>query len=291
MKKLILSTLMALTAAIAFAGEEKEAVKSDGLNGGLWYFGFQTTYEPQADLNSRLATLGYTGFSELGMGFTYGGAAIINNVLIGGWGAVDFGSSWSVNSNAGKTLVKDSGTRGGLELGYVLVNTPGFIFAPAFNLIGGGSDYYFKTNMSFDQFINNPVSFASDFYQGHWSAGGSLLGLIRFNPDSMMGILLKVTYLYSLTDGYGPVNFTSGTPVLGKHTILGSVSFAFGGYDNGKRRFDGDKKSGKVIRDEMKEEIKEKIASKIAEKVADHITDEMKQEILKAIETNQSTNK
>jgi hypothetical protein len=252
MKKLALAVLLTMIAAAAFAGED---AKDDSLNGGFCYWGFQTTWQPQTALDSQLSSLGYSGLSDIGMGMIYGGGFLHHNVFLGGWGAVDFGSSTSVNTNASMTIVKDSGCRGGIEVGYAVLHSPNFTLIPAFDLIWGGADYTFETNISLSNFIKNPVSFAPDFNTGNFSIGASLMALVPFKENSFTGLLLKVTYLYSLSDSYGPANFTD-VPVLGKQTVTASVSFAFGGYDR-PRPFSGDTKPARVIRD-LEDRAKEK---------------------------------
>lgn len=199
--------------------------RAEGYWGGFWHMGGQVFLNPQTALNQELQTLGYNGFTGTGYGMTFGGGGLINNFFLGGWGSWDFNSHQAVNTSAQRTLSGGTGGRGGFELGYAVLNIPKLHLIPSLNIIWGGSDYTFTTNMSFTDYVNNPVDFSPGFAVGNISLG---LGVNLLAGGAHGGMLIKAVYMYSLNSGMGPVNFTSG-PELSPHSVMLTFEYYTGG--------------------------------------------------------------
>ncbi len=192
--------------------------------GGFWHMGAQVYLNPQAQLNQSLESLGYSGFTGTGYGFTFGGGWLVKNIYMGGWGSWDFNSQVAVNNTAQRTLTGGTGGRGGFEFGYAIVNTPSLHLIPSISLVWGGSGYTFTTNMTFTQYVNNPVDFSPGIDLSHFSLG---IGVNLLAGGKNAGFMLKALYLYNLAAQLGPVNFQA-SPTLNQHNVMISTEVYFG---------------------------------------------------------------
>lgn len=204
------------------------SVYAEPVSGGMWYFGAAGFYGPQADLNQRLASLGYNNMPELGIGMVWGGGGIVKNFYFGGWGYSDFGGVEAANTSAGKTLRADMGGRGGADFGYVVFHNDVITLIPTVSMIWGGRGFSFTTNMTFDQYIANPVDYSPSFGFNEFSFGAGLKTLLHVSQG--FGLNLNVTYLYTLTPTLGNVSF-SDAPVINNHSVVASLGIFFGGMD------------------------------------------------------------
>ncbi len=203
---------------------------SEKVFGGFWHIGGQVTINPQAALNAELDSLGYTGFTGTGYGMTVGGGGLINNLYLGGWGSFDYNNEVAVNNTTQRTLSGATGGRGGFEIGYAVINTPVLHLIPSLSLVWGGYSYNFTTNMSFTDYVNNPVDWSPGFGLSEFSLGFSV-ALLAGGKHS--GFLVKAMYLYDLGQEMGPVTFTSG-PAMSPHSVMITCEMYMGGIVNKK---------------------------------------------------------
>ncbi len=203
------------------------------VNGGFYHVGFQGYINPQTELNTRLSNLGYSGLDTTGYGMTWGGGGFYNNFFVGGWGTMDFNSSTSANDGVKRTLSGGTGGRGGIEVGYVVLNSDTFKLIPSLNMLWGGYGYTFATNVSFDSWIQNPKDWAPSFGISDTSVGIALNALLM-KDQGHAGLMIKVVYLYSLNSTMGHPVF-SGAPAINHHSFLFSIESAFGSLSDDKK--------------------------------------------------------
>lgn len=218
MKKLLVVLAMTVSlTGVSIAGD-------NGLYGGFFHFGGAFMMNPQPGLNTVLEGYGYESMTYMNGGMLWGGGSLVNNFFIGGWGTFGFGGPTSESLTANKTVMYNMGM-GGCEFGYAVVNTDVLTLIPSVSLLWGGGGLEYRTNMNFNDFVDEPIEYDPSLNLSHFSIG---VGLNTIFMPEHAGIYVKVVYAYGVNTSWGPALF-SNAPEIGKHSIIASVGMTFGG--------------------------------------------------------------
>lgn len=210
--------LTVLSVAFSFAGENEYFGGFWNVSGGVFYF-------PQEKLSEALKSAGYNGYSGLTYGMQFGGGGVFNNFYFGGWGFYDFNSEEMVNDSVSRTLTRETSSRGGFEMGYAVFNNEWLHLIPSVSFIWGGIGFDFATNVSFSDYLNDPVEYSPGFWVNYFSIGLGLNTQIQLSPQ--LGLLLKAVYLYTPDISLNGAHF-SGTPEFNQHSVLITAGVTFG---------------------------------------------------------------
>ncbi|NPV01336.1 MAG: hypothetical protein HPY53_08130 [Brevinematales bacterium] len=200
------------------------------ISGGLFRIGGYFGYNPQAALNTAIKAGGYPELSGLSYGMTIGGGGFGGNFYFGGWGTV-INSSEVLKSAASERTMTYGGGFGGFEFGYAVVYSGGFILMPTVSFLWGGYGMSFQTNLTFAQYLNNPVEYSPEIGSSIFSISAGITTGMMFMDK--VGFLARINYIYTpfLTwDGA----VLSATPEYNQHSLFVTLEMAFGTLIPGK---------------------------------------------------------
>ncbi|OHD54960.1 MAG: hypothetical protein A2Y33_03120 [Spirochaetes bacterium GWF1_51_8] len=201
------------------------------LSGGIWRMGFFVDYCAQQTLSDTLVAAGYTpALSGVSYGMSLGGGGIGGNFYLGGWGTVISSKEVLKSSTSARTLTYGGGF-GGVEFGYIPVYSGGFFLMPSISVLWGGIGLSFETNMSFANYLANPVEFNPVIGANTFSLSVGLTTGYLF--EDRAGFLLRLQYIYTPSMSWSGV-VLSDVPAHNQHSFLAAIELAFGGIIEGK---------------------------------------------------------
>lgn len=246
----LIAVVLALTATHINAEDDIKVTKaSDNMLEGEGFGGpiVSAFYIPSiASLNEKLQSLGYQqrfGEALFGIGVQLFGYAGNSSVLIGGGSSIIIPSSIEGRFDGTNVVATLSGSSGFFEVGYAVVKTPNFEFAPILGIGGGGYTLSFKSKSEaydFDTIAKNPYSYENRISYGGFSVEVGILthgklniseNIIQLCDDlkiksySTVGIILKASYIFSII---GNDDTVKSEPSFGNHTISLGLSITFG---------------------------------------------------------------
>jgi hypothetical protein len=224
MKKSMLFTITAL----AFLG--MNTLHAGEVSGGIFRIGGYFGYNPQPALNTAIKAAGYEDLTGMSYGMSIGGGGLAGNFYFGGWGTV-INSSEVKKSAASDRTMSYGGGFGGFEFGYAAVYSDGFLLMPSVSFLWGGYGMSFQTNLSFAQYLNNPVEYNPGIGSSIFSIAAGITTGIMF--ADRVGFLVRLNYIYTPVLSWEGAVFT-GAPEYNQHSLFVSIEMAFGTLMKGK---------------------------------------------------------
>ncbi len=214
------------------------------LVGALYNFGI-------SEVNEALGSYGFPKFGDVSLGLGGMGFGVLNSgVVIGGAGLANMPSTTEAKINGTNVSAVMSGGYGFFEVGYSVINSDSFVFAPILGLGGGGTELVFSVkddkSYDFDEIVRNPIT--REFGVGYGGFGLELGVLALFaiktfekeksynefnvRTQGAFGVGLKVSYFYIFQ-----VNDPSvmNEPKYSGHNVFASLIISWGGFSELKR--------------------------------------------------------